>query len=194
MEDFNNFSKKDDETLYIEDMQGLEEKQEKARENMADLMPKSIGYLRNFHMQLLTISLLTVAIVLPIISSDDQTIFKNTLLSYMGIISISITTILTILYLTYVITNEHKRIDKLYNFYTNSFSEAIKELVVYFQGKKPFNEWRKAYSVLVKINAEKEKDIRKTSKIITEVEVVAWILSGLFILGVLLMGLSIIKF
>jgi len=194
MGELNNFSKKDDGTLYVNQIEDLETQKKEIIKELRDLHLKNISYLRNFYMQLLTISLLIIAIVLPVVSSNNQTIFKTSLLTYIGIVFISLNTIITIFYLTYIITYEYKRINRFGNFYKTSYDEAIKELGLHINDKKTFSEWQQTYFDLSKKNAEQEKLLGEQPKLVIYIEIMTWILSGLFVLGFILIGFSVLDF
>jgi len=185
---------KKDTKLYGGQLKRLKENRDEAEKKINILLPKNIDHLRKFHLQLITISLIVLAAVLPLLSSSNQVIFKTEILSYAGIVFIFISLILTIIYLTHILIKENKDLTNKRVFYSKSFGDEIAEIENYFKKKIPFKNYYYDYYKRVKNYEEEEKKLGNISKIVERVDVMGWILSISFLMGIFLIGLSFFNF
>lgn len=185
---------KEDMDLYVNQLENLKKERNEAEEKINNLFPKNIDHLRRFHLQLITMSLIILAAVLPLLSSENQAIFKTEVLTYAGIVFIFISLILTVLYLTHILISENKRLTNKRDFYSQSFSNEINKVDNCFRQGMPYKDYYKNYLERAGDYAKREKELNKISKIAKKIDIVGWILSIVFLVGTFLIGFSFLNF
>jgi len=187
MENKNNIDK----NFYSKQYNYLSKNRDKILKKVDTVRPRNIDHLRKFHMQLITISLIILAAVLPLLTKE-QSIFNIKILTYIGIGFISLTSIMTVLYLTFIIVREIRRIDKKRKFFSRTYGDELKRVIQYKRTGQPHQKYQEVYIKAGEDYIEEEKELDKLPKLTILYEPVSWFLSGLFIIGIILIGLSLL--
>ena len=187
----NSTSKKTKVEFYEKEGEKLQNERDTAIKEIGSLIVKNIEHLREFHMQLITISLILIAAVIPITTIEGQFFFKNLSLTYTGVALLATTCVLTISYLNFIIVSENKHLTNSQNFYKRTFSEALDNLIEHVRKNREYNDYIESYFWLAQKNIKEEKEIRKISWLADHVGVISWFLVGLLIVGFFLIGASV---
>lgn len=175
---------------YIAHFDKLQKLRDDAEGNANSLLIENIGHYRNFNIALATISLVAIAAVLQVASTPNQNIFKIFSLVWTGVGLLAVSSLVNILYLTYLIANENHGLIEKKNFYLTTFEAEIKNASDFIQRKELFSEYEKSYIENGLKYAQREQDMRQLSLIDKSDNTIRWIITLTFILGLIVIGAS----
>lgn len=174
---------------FVEEEKRILETKNDAVRTIGDLLTKNIMSIRSFLLTLMTVSLAVMGAIISVWASN---IFIMCML-YIGLGSLAICVLTSIIYLTFIHVRENNELTESLNFQKKAFRKLHRTLIEYHQENKTFDEYLKEKLVLFDKNREIEEAFTKKIEERSEKkDYFPHIVSGSFLLGILLIALSFI--
>ncbi len=176
---------------YIDHHTEMQATKRAALKDIHEVLVQSIEHSRNFYTQLTGFSLLVIAAVLQVLSSEKQTIIINKQLAVIGLVGFSISALSVIFYLSYIILNENKKLNQKKKFYITTTEEQTKKSLEFAKQGKDFSEYEKVYLEDGLKYVEQEKEMNESTFIDRQNYKISWLISLSFIFGFIFLSLSL---
>ena len=161
------------------------ESRNKTIQSIGDSLIRNIISIRGFLLTLATVSLAVIGAVIP-----NLKLFKLHL-AYSGLSFLAICVFVSIIYLTVIHVRENDALTNYLNFQKKAFLELHELLIKCHQEDKTFDVYLKEKGFLFEKNREIEEKFNKKSEEQTKKkDYTPYIISGSFLLGILLIVLS----
>jgi len=166
--------------------------------SLSDMTVANISSIRNFMLTLATVSITVSGAVISVLASDNKTsLFRfavcNIPLVYVGLVLLVLCIIVAIIRLAYILVLENDLLAQSYNIHNRVFTNIQNQLEKNLKDKKPLNGFLDEQKISISQDKESAEFESKQEKRLNQRDYYPYIVSGLFLVGLLMIALSLIK-
>ncbi len=182
-------SKKEQIKLYSNKLTALQKLKEKQEKDMVALLLKNFDYLRQFYFNLVSFQLIALGAMLAVLVSDRfSSLGINAFLLYGSILILVSDVVITVLYIHIRLAKEHNGLIDERKQYKEEFETEFNRIMEAVKNKKNYEEYNKEHYEALKEYNKREKTRASDSHL----EWLSYLLTGLFMLALILAVASVV--